>query len=145
MTELHARLVVPDSDRAIEFYQKALGAELVERYRDDVIGKVVHAAIRVDGVIIALVDAHEEFGNTPPESLGGSPVMLQLRVDDARAVGKSLVDAGAEVIFPIRDQFYGKREGRLRDPFGHIWIISQQLEELSPEEVQRRVDAFHDS
>lgn len=67
---------------------------------------------------------------------------LQLTVDDANAVGAKLESLGAKVIFPISDQFYGERAGRFEDPFGHLWIISQMLEELSDEEIQRRVNDY---
>jgi PhnB protein len=77
-----------------------------------------------------------------PQSLGGSAVPIELYVEDVDAVAERAIAAGAKVIFPVADQFYGDRSGRLRDPFGHIWIVSAHKEDLTPEEVSRRADAW---
>lgn len=142
--ELHPRLIVEDADRAIEFYERAFGAELVERFADEEVGWVVHAAISIDGTILALADENPRSQNVAPPTLGGSPVILQLTVADPDAVGARMVELGAEVIFPIADQFYGRREGRLRDPFGHLWILGEQLEERSGDEIPRRMGSRRD-
>lgn len=148
MTDTHlrltVRLVVADVDAAITFYENALGAELVERFEDPAIGKVVHAAVRVGPNVISFAQSHEEFHNHDPGALGGSPVLLHLDVEDAFATGAAMEKHGAEVVFPIADQFYGKREGRLRDPAGHLWIISQPIEDVDDEEIRRRIASFHD-
>ena len=128
MSTITPHLIVPDGDKAIAFYREALGAELVSRHADaDLGGLVVHAELRVRGASFTLAGEHREWHNVSPASLGGSPVVLVLEVDDADAVGKRLERAGAKVVFPIADQFYGKRQGRLADPFGHMWIVSQTL------------------
>jgi PhnB protein len=139
---LHPRLIVTSAERAIEFYQQAFGAEEIVRYTDPKIGRVVHAEISIDGLFLSLSDEDPASKNQAPPGLGGSPVILTLDVTDADAVGARMQRAGAKVVFPIADQFYGKREGRLVDPFGHVWIVSQQIEELSPDEIRRRIAAL---
>ncbi len=133
------RLIVTDPDAAIAFYCEAMGGELLERFKDESRGLVVHAAVQLGESVLALAQEHREWGNDAPGALGGSPVRLEITVDDADALGRAMVARGAEVVIPIEDRFYGHREGRLRDPFGHLWIVSQIVEELSPEEVARRM------
>ncbi len=142
------RLVVADASAAIDFYVSTLGAREVERYTDEKIGKVVHALLSLgepgEASVFSLVDEHREFHNDAPTSLNGSPVIFHLDCGDPDAFGARMVAAGATVVFPIADQFYGAREGRVRDPFGHLWILSKKIADLPPEEIQRRVDRFHD-
>lgn len=120
---LYPRLVVTDAARAIDFYVAALGAKEIERYTEPG-GRIVHAAIEINGITVAVKD--EGDGDPAPTSLGGSPVILALDVDDADAVGDAMVSAGATVIYPIQDWDHG-RGGRVADPFGHLWMISQPL------------------
>jgi len=136
------RLLVRGADRAIAFYRDALGAELLEHFADPNLGGlVVHAALRIGDSTVSLADESLDFGNLSPEHLGGSAVILNLDVDDADAVGARMLAGGATVVIPIEDRFYGRREGRLRDPFGHLWIISQTLEELDHATVMERMQA----
>lgn len=144
LPKLQPRLIVDGAEKAIAFYAQALGAEEVARFKDDKIGKIVHAELRIGGQSILLADEGKAWGNFAPTSLDGSPVLLTLQVANADATGKRMTDAGAEVVIPIEDRFYGAREGRLRDPFGHLWIISQTIAELTPAEIQQGVDTFHD-
>lgn len=147
MSNLIPHLVVKDAARAIDYYVKALGAREVNRFVDRKLapgGFIVHAALEVRGARLTLAEEHAEWHNVSPETTGQSGVILHLTVDDADAVGARMVAHGAEVVFPISDQFYGERAGRLRDPFGHLWVISQPKEQLGDEEIQRRVDRFHD-
>ncbi|MEU4469679.1 VOC family protein [Streptomyces sp. NPDC024017] len=137
VTRLYARLVVSDGARAIDFYRDALGAEETERYTGPD-GKIVHAMLRLGGTAIAVKDA--DTGDPAPTSLGGSPVIMALDVSDADAVSEAMVRCGATVVYPVADQHYGQRGGRLADPFGHLWMISQTIEDLTPEEIQRRTD-----
>jgi len=137
---LTPRLIVPRADDAIAYYQKAFGARLLERFADP--GRndqVVHAAVEICGAVISLADEDVSWGNLGPGALGGSPVLLQLEVADADAVGAAMVEHGAEVVISIDDRFYGRREGRLKDPFGHLWIVSQELEKLSEDEINRKM------
>lgn len=132
---LFPRLVVSDAAGAIDFYRTALGAEEIVRYTGPG-GAIVHAEIAVGDAVVAVKD--EDEGDPAPTSLGGSPVVMALHVDDADAVAEGMTRAGARVVHPVRDAPYGQRGGRLADPYGHLWIVSQQIEDLSPEEIQRR-------
>lgn len=125
INQMYPRLVVSDAAKAIDFYVAAFGAKPGERHTDDS-GKIVHADLTLgDAYTIAVKD--EDGGDPAPTSLGGSPVILALDVDDADAVGEAMLAAGATVIYPIQDWEYGARGGRLADPFGHLWMISQSL------------------
>ncbi len=141
-TKLHPRLIVAGAARAIDFYVEALGARELGRHTDARLGGiVVNAELAIDDdVRFTLADEHREWGNHAPTSLGGTPVILSLEVSDADAVGARMQRAGAKVVFPIADQFYGRREGRFADPFGHLWIISQPIAELSSAEIQGKID-----
>lgn len=123
ITSLRPRLIVADAARAIEFYAKAFGAEETERSTDPA-GKIVNAQIELDGVVLTLKDEEPGTPDVGPAALDGSPVILTLEVADADAVGDRMTQAGASVIYPIADHPYG-RMGRFRDPFGHVWMISQ--------------------
>jgi PhnB protein len=139
---LHPHLVVAGADRAIAFYVEALAARELERYADPNLGgRIVHARLDLGGALLTLSEEDHAFDNDAPTSLGGSGVLLTLEVADATAVGARMERAGAKVIFPIADQFYGRREGRLLDPFGHRWVITQPLLALEPREIQRRIEA----
>ena len=138
---LTPRLVVAGADAAIAFYERAFGARVLERFADGS-GHVVHAALEIFGAVISLTDERGEWQNISPSTFGGSPVILNLVVDDVDAVGQALERAGAEVVFPIADHFYGHREGRFRDPFGHLWIITRIIESLTPEQIEARMSGM---
>lgn len=122
-TTLHPRLIVSDAPRAIDFYTEAFGAEEGARHAGPD-GKIVHAEIRFDEVVLTLKDEEPGTPDVGPAELAGSPVILTLEVADAAAVAARMEKAGATVIYPVTDHPYG-RMGRLRDPFGHVWILSQ--------------------
>ena len=134
-------LTVKDASRAIEFYKQVFGATEVLRI-DGPDGKVGHAEIKIGDSIIMLADENPEWGNRSPQSLGGSPVGLMLYFKDVDATIALAVAAGAQVTKPVQDQFYGDRSGTVTDPFGHIWTISTHTEDVSPEEMLRRAEAF---
>lgn len=137
------RLVAENASTALEFYVEVFGAEVLERYTDPSRGdRLIHSTVRIGETTFSLVDAVPEWGNHAPTQLGGTCVLLTLEVDDADAVADKMIAAGAKVIIPVDDRFYGKREGRLRDPFGHLWIVSQLLETLSDDEISRRIAEF---
>ncbi|GAA2755155.1 VOC family protein [Actinopolymorpha rutila] len=123
------RLIVSDANAAIDFYRKAFGAEEVARFADDD-GKVVHAELRFGPVAITLKDEDPGTPDMGPAALDGSPVILTLYVSDADAVSAQLVGAGATVVFPVGDSPYG-RMGRLRDPFGHVWMLHQDAPDFA--------------
>ncbi len=135
-------LVVHDAARAIEFYGKAFGAKEVMRLPGPG-GKIGHAELKIGGENVMLADEAPEQGHKSPVSLGGSPVRIHLYVEDVDAVANRAVQAGAKILIPIGDQFYGDRSGRIEDPFGHIWILSTHKEDVTPEEMQKRVEAFY--
>ena len=121
------RMFVRGAAAAIEFYQKAFGAIELGRAADPT-GKIFNADIKIGDSTISLADESPEFGNYSPPSLGGSTMIITLNVEDADAVWNQALSAGAKIVFPIADQFYGLRQGRLEDPFGHLWIISSPIE-----------------
>lgn len=135
------RMFVRGAAEAIEFYKKAFGATELERSADPS-GKIVNADIRIGDSIISLAEESPEWGNHSPRSLGGATTIITLNVEDADAVWNRAISAGARVIFQLEDQFYGYRQGRLEDPFGHLWIISTHIEEVSLEEMNRRMEAW---
>ncbi|HXO88769.1 MAG TPA: VOC family protein [Candidatus Acidoferrales bacterium] len=132
-------LSVRNAAAALEFYKKAFGAtEVMRLMQPD--GRVGHAQIDIEGARIMLADEFPEFGFKSPESLGGSSVHINLDVKDVDAMAQRAVAAGANIVRPVEDQFYGERSGQFRDPFGFIWSISTHKETLSTEEMQRRMD-----
>jgi PhnB protein len=134
-------LCVRDAAAAIEFYKKAFGA--VETLRLNGPGpKIGHAQIVIGSALIMLSDEFPDFGTLSPQSIGGSPVQIQLYVPDADALVAQAAEAGAKVMRPVADQFYGDRSGHIADPFGYTWIISTRKEVVSQEEMQRRMDAM---
>ncbi len=138
---LSPSLTVNDAASAIEFYKKAFGAD--ERYRlvDPESGKIGHAELTFNGVLVMLGDEYPQF-NKSPTTLGGTTIKLGLLFTDAAAALARTVAAGAEVLRPLTDEFYGHRSATVRDPFGHEWTISQEIEKVSPAEMQRRWDAI---
>jgi PhnB protein len=132
----NACLVVSDAARAIQFYKEAFGATELTQLNDPS-GNLIHAQIKIGDSPIDIAPEQGDY-NRSPLSLGGSAVPIELYVKDVDALAERAIAAGAKVIFPVADQFYGDRAGRLQDPFGHIWIVSTHKEDLTPEEVSRR-------
>ncbi len=137
-----AYLIVKGAARAIEFYKQAFGAVEIMRMHGpgDNIG---HAEIRIGNTAIMLSDEFPEYGAVSAATLGGSPVKIHLSVDDVDAVAARAVAAGAKVLHPVQDRFYGERSGQFADPFGYTWMIATQTEQLTAEEVERRFAALH--
>jgi PhnB protein len=131
------RLVVHDGAAAIDFYTSTIGATELHRFADPS-GRLVNAELQIGDDVFSVTEERDGV-NLSPVQLGGSPLLLTLTVDDADAVGAAMEQAGAEVVFPINDQFYGRREGRLRDPFGHLWIVGQVIESLTDEQIAERL------
>jgi PhnB protein len=144
MTEilgLHPRLVVEGADAALAFYTAAFGGAVLERYTGTD-GRVVHSLVQAGPVRFAVKDAGD---GDPAPSGGGIPVIMSLDVSDADAVAERMLAAGATVIFEIADHGYGDYGGRLADPFGHQWMLSQRIEQLDADQVQSRLDAMHET
>jgi PhnB protein len=131
------RLVVGDPDEAIEFYRRSLGARLAERFvLDDV---VVHAQLNIGAAAFTLTAEVRAWGLLAPSSVGGSSSLVTLEVVDARSVGEAMVSAGATVVVPIEDRPYGRCEGRIQDPFGHLWIPTHRVDRSTVPLVRRIV------
>ena len=122
---------------AIEFYSQVFGA--AERMRmpgpGDTIG---HAELQLGDSVIMLADEAVDIGFRSPKTLGGSPVIISVYVDDVDAVVERAVQAGATLLRPVEDQFYGDRSGQFEDPFGHRWSVASHVEDVSPEEMEQR-------
>ena len=139
--EVFPYFCVRDCAAAIEFYARAFGAE--EKFRlTEPSGRIGHAEVELGGRILMLCDEFPEHGIHAPGPTERVPMILHLHVDDADAAMQRAVAAGATVVRPASDAFYGERSGRLRDPFGHEWLIGHAIEEVSPEEMQRRYTAL---
>ncbi len=139
--EVFAYLRVRDAAAAITFYARAFGA--TEKFRlSEPSGRVGHAELRFGPATVMLSDEFPEYGIRGPGE--GAPVTssIHLHVDDCDAAMARAVEAGATVIRPATDQFYGERSGAVRDPFGHEWLLGSEIEALSPEEMQRRYTAL---
>src|ERR1700677_407271 len=134
------RLTFKDTAKAIEFYKRALGAE--EAMRFEVGGQIPHADIKIGDSAITLSDEWPEGGRFSAETLGFSPVQLSLDVEDVDSFAERAVAAGLKTILPIKDQFYGRRQGSFIDPFGYTWNISTVTEEMSVEEMHRRMQGM---
>jgi PhnB protein len=134
-------LFVVGAAKAIEFYKKALGAEELMRFPGPD-GAIMHAEIKIGDSIIMLADEMPEQGGRSPKSIGGTPVSFFVYRENVDAEWKRALDAGAKVLVPLADQFWGDRTGCLEDPFGHQWWLAQHLQDLTPEELQRNAEAF---
>jgi PhnB protein len=133
-------LVVDDAAAAIDFYVKAFdGVELTRLPGPD--GKrLIHAAVQINGTTVMLADDFPEMNDgkpSAPTALSGTPVTIHLVVKDVDTQFQRAVDAGATVVMPVEDQFWGDRYGVLRDPFGHQWSMGQPVREVSPEEMAK--------
>ena len=141
------RLVVRDGNAAIDFYKVAFGAEeLGERFSGPD-GELIHAEVRIgDSVVMISDEGGDGAPARSPQSLGEVvTTILATYWEDVDAAWERACAAGAEVVYPLEDQFYGERGGRLRDPFGHQWMLSQHTEDLSAGEMERRAAEFFSS
>jgi PhnB protein len=134
-------LILKRAGAAIEFYKNVFAAiELVRMPGPD--GKVMHAELKIGDSVVMLADEFPEMGALSPETIGGSPSFLLLYVEDVDAVTARATAAGAKLLRPVQNQFYGDRSGTIADPFGHQWTIATHVEDVSPEEMQRRMAAM---
>jgi PhnB protein len=137
------RLVVRDGPGAIEFYNRALGAiELGDRFTGPH-GELIHAQIRIGDSVVMITEDSSDGPIGSPERLGGIVTcVMSLYWENVDEAWERAVSAGAEVMYPLEDQFYGERGGRLRDPFGQQWMMSQHIEDVSAEEISSRAAAY---
>ncbi|MBV9813275.1 MAG: VOC family protein [Acetobacteraceae bacterium] len=133
-------LIVKGAANAIEFYKRAFGATVSLPPIPAPGGRVGHAELRIGDSPIMLADEFPEMNSLSPQSLGGTPISIHLYVENSDKVVSDAVAAGAKVLRPIKDQFYGDRSGAVTDPFGHIWHISTHIEDVSPDELRKRAD-----
>jgi PhnB protein len=132
-----AHLTVRDAHRALEFYQKAFGAEVLH-VAPAPGGKVMHAALKIGDSILMLNDQFPEFGGDPaPSATGGTGVSLHIYLENVDAAFERAVSAGASVKMPLMDQFWGDRYGIVMDPFGHKWSLATHNRDMSQEEMQK--------
>ena len=134
-------LSIDGAAAAIDFYREIFGA--TERMRmDGPDGKIGHAELDIGNSVIMLSDAMPDMGSPTPQALGGSPVFLMVYVEDVDDVFARAVKAGAKELQPVQDQFYGDRSGQFEDPFGHRWNVASHVEDVTPEEMEKRIAAM---
>ncbi len=134
-------LTVDGAEAAIEFYRSVFGA--TERMRMGAPGgKIGHAELQLGDSVIMLSDEFPEMGNRSPKSLGGTPVTISVYTQDVDALFDRAISGGAKEITPVENQFYGDRSGQFEDPFGHRWNVSSHIEDVSPEEMEKRAAAM---
>ena len=133
-------LVVDGAAKAIDFYKKVFGATEKMRMPGPG-GKVGHAELTLGDSMIMLADEHPDMGHRAPHAYGGSAVSLLVYVPDVDATVKTAIAAGAKVVRPVENQFYGDRMGAIEDPFGHQWSVATHVEDVPPEEMAKRAAA----
>jgi len=142
--EVYAYLRLNDTAAAIDFYSRAFGAKEVFRLVEPG-GRVGHAEVKIGPTTLMLSDEYPEFGIRGPRSIGGTSVSIHIHVSDVDRLFEQAVAAGATVVRPLQDQFYGERSATVRDPFGHEWLLGGHIESVTHEEMQRRYTAMFDT
>ena len=135
-------LCVDGAAEAIDFYRRAFGATETMRLADPKSSKIGHAEIQIGEATLMLADEYPEIDFRSPRTLGGSPVAIHLYIDDVDALFDRAVIAGATVLKPVDDRFYGDRAGRLQDPFGHVWVFATHTEDVGVDEMRKRFTAL---
>ena len=134
-------LILSNASRAIDFYKRAFGATELMRFPDPS-GRIGHAELRIGNSVIMMADEFPERGHQSPQSIGGTGSSIMLYVPNVDAIFDRAIGAGAREMQAVTDQFYGDRSGALEDPFGHRWTIATHTEDVSPDEMQRRMKAM---
>jgi PhnB protein len=135
-------LIIKGAAQAIDFYVRAFGAKELMRLPGPG-GKVMHAEIKIGDSPIMLADEFPEMDALSPQTIGGCPMSLMLYVENVDALSRQAVAAGAKEVRPVQNQFYGDRSGTFADPFGYRWTLATHVEDVSPEEIGRRMAAMH--
>jgi len=133
-------LIVEDAAKAIDFYKAAFGAE--EKFRLPMGDKIGHAELRIGDSFVMLADEFPDMGHLGPNKRGGTTASFLIYVDDVDVAWKRATEAGAKQTRPLELQFWGDRMGTLTDPFGHQWSLATHVEDVSPEQMQERMQAF---
>lgn len=134
-------LVVNDAAGAIDFYKKAFGA--TELFRMPYGDKIGHAEIKIGDSHVMLADENPQMGYVGPQAVTGTPFSLMIYVENVDTTYNEAIASGATEIKPLQDQFYGDRSGTLKDPYGHVWTIATHKEDVTPEEMDKRMAAAH--
>lgn len=132
-------LIVKNASQALDFYRKAFNAEELFRM-DGPQGTISHAEIKIGDSAIMLADETPDSEAKSPQSYGGTPVSLMIYVEDVDKMAKQAEEAGIKVVRAVKDQFYGDRSGMFEDPFGHVWTLATHVEDVSPEEMKKRIE-----
>jgi PhnB protein len=140
-TSLTPYLVCKDAAKAIEFYSKAFGGKEIMRMPGPN-GRVMHAEMTIGNAVLMLSDENEERGYLSPQSIGGTATSIMFYTDDVDTVFNRAVALGAKVEMPPADMFWGDRMGNLKDPFGHNWAVATHKEDVSPDEMQKRMQTM---
>jgi PhnB protein len=136
--EVYAYLRVRHAEAALDFYKRAFGAE--EKFRlTEPSGRVGHAELQFGSFVVMVSEEYPEYGILGPQSIGGTSVTIHLHVDNCDELVARAVTEGATLVRAPSDQFWGERSGTVRDPFGHEWLIGHHIEDVTPEEMQRRL------
>jgi PhnB protein len=131
-------LVIKGAAKAIDYYKNVFGAKVVMRM-DGPDGKIGHAELQIGDSRFMLADENPQMGNRSAESIGASPVSLDVYLPDCDKIVEKAVAGGAKILKPVADQFYGDRSGFIQDPFGHLWGIATHKEDVSAEEMEERM------
>ena len=131
-------ITVKSARTAIDYYVAAFGAEELFSLEDPTDGRIGHAELKFGEVTLMISDEYPDFGALSPDTIGGSPVKLQIGVGDVDSVFAKAIELGGTETRPVKDQFFGERSGSLVDPFGHSWTLSTRTEDVSPTEMQSR-------
>ncbi|HEU5112549.1 MAG TPA: VOC family protein [Acidimicrobiia bacterium] len=138
-------LTVSPCDEAIEFYKSAFGAEEATPPMIGPDGKVSHAEIRIGDTIVMLSDEQPDSPTKSPRSAGTTTAVLFLYTEDVDSLWERAIALGAREVYPLSLQFYGDKGGRVEDPFGHQWGLAQHVEDVSPDEMERRIAEFYEA
>ena len=134
-------MCIAGASAALDFYRDAFGAKELSRLVEPD-GKIGHAEIEIGNIVLMIADEYPDYGVLSPKTIGGSPVRIHLYVPDVDAFAERAINAGATLVRPIQDQFYGDRSGQIADPFGYTWIVATHQKDVPPEEMQKEFDKF---
>lgn len=134
-------MCIAGASAALDFYRDAFGAKELSRLVEPD-GKIGHAEIEIGNIVFMIADEYPDYGVLSPKTIGGSPVRIHLYVPDVDAFAERAINAGATLVRPIQDQFYGDRSGQIADPFGYTWIVATHQKDVPPEELQKEFDKF---